>query len=82
MRDGSEYNLRATYLIAADGHRSPIRKALGIDCTGRGHMRTVRSVLFRAPLEEYLAKGITQFSDRSAGDSKHFSPRTAMVVGY
>ena len=61
-RDGSEYTLRATYLIAADGHRSPIRKALGIDCTGRGHMRTVRSVLFRAPLEEYLAKGITQFS--------------------
>ena len=55
-RDGSEYPLRATYLIAADGHRSPLRKDLGIDFEGRGHMRTVTSVMFRALLEEYLAK--------------------------
>ena len=61
-RDGSKYNLRAEYLVAADGHRSPIRQMLGIGRNGRGHMRTVRSVLFRAPLEEYLRKGITQFT--------------------
>src|SRR5262249_48332962 len=28
---------------------------------GRGHMRTLRSVLFRAPLEDYLQKGVSQF---------------------
>ncbi|QRN98683.1 FAD-dependent monooxygenase [Archangium violaceum] len=61
-RDGREYAMRASYLVAADGHRSPIREALGIGRTGRGHIRTVRSVLFRAPLEEYLRAGITQFN--------------------
>jgi putative polyketide hydroxylase len=61
-RDGSEYTLRADYLVAADGHLSPIREALGIGRGGRGHLRTVRSVLFRAPLEEYLRTGISQFA--------------------
>lgn len=60
-RGGREYTMRAAYLVAADGHRSPIRAALGIGRDGRGHMRTLRSVLFRAPLESYLQKGITQF---------------------
>jgi putative polyketide hydroxylase len=61
-RDGGEYALRAAYLVAADGHRSPVRTALGIGREGRGHMRTVRSVLFRAPLEEYLRSGVHQFT--------------------
>ena len=30
-----EYRLSCDYLIAADGHRSPIRNALGLDFTGR-----------------------------------------------
>jgi putative polyketide hydroxylase len=60
-RDGREYTLRASYMVAADGHRSPIREALGISRSGRGHIRTVRSVLFRAPLEEYLRTGVSQF---------------------
>jgi 2-polyprenyl-6-methoxyphenol hydroxylase-like FAD-dependent oxidoreductase len=59
---GVEYQISSAYLIAADGHRSPVRGALGIRRDGRGHLSTVRSVLFRAPLEEYLAKGIGQFS--------------------
>ncbi len=59
--DGSEYTIRAQYLIAADGGNSPIREQLGITRHGRGHMRTVRSVLFKAPLEEYLATGAMQF---------------------
>ena len=60
-RDGSEYALRADYMIAADGHSSPIRKALGIGRDGRGFMRVVRSIMFRAPLDEYLESGISQF---------------------
>ncbi|WP_257458854.1 FAD-dependent oxidoreductase [Archangium lipolyticum] len=61
-RDGREYAMRAAYLIAADGHASPIREALGIGQQGRGSIRTLRSVLFRAPLEEYLRSGISQFN--------------------
>jgi putative polyketide hydroxylase len=60
-QSGREYTLRASYMIAADGSRSPVREALGIGRKGPGHLQTMRSVLFRAPLEEYLAKGISQF---------------------
>ncbi|WP_437981597.1 FAD-dependent oxidoreductase [Sorangium sp. So ce117] len=68
-RDGREVALRASYLVAADGHRSAIREALGIGRGGRGHIRTVRSVLFRAPLEEYLRTGVTQFAIEQPGFS-------------
>jgi 2-polyprenyl-6-methoxyphenol hydroxylase-like FAD-dependent oxidoreductase len=60
-RAGREYVIRAAYMLAADGGKSPVREALGIGQRGRGHMRTVRSVLFRAPLEPYLARGVHQF---------------------
>lgn len=60
-RDGREYEVRADYLIAADGHASPIREALGIRRGGHGILQVVRSVLFRASLDEYLESGISQF---------------------
>jgi putative polyketide hydroxylase len=60
--DGETTTVRADYLLAADGHDSGVRAALGIAMKGRGHIRTLRSVLFRAPLEEYLKAGVTQFS--------------------
>jgi putative polyketide hydroxylase len=60
-RGGRECAVRASYMIAADGSRSPVRTALGIGRKGPGHLQTMRSVLFRAPLEEYLEKGISQF---------------------
>jgi putative polyketide hydroxylase len=60
-RDRTEYHLRADFLVAADGHRSPIREALGIGRDGRGHLLTGRSVLFHAPLETYLEAGVVQF---------------------
>jgi putative polyketide hydroxylase len=59
--DGGEYRLRADYVIAADGHSSSIREALGISRSGHGAMQVVRSVLFRASLDEYLESGISQF---------------------
>lgn len=59
--DGSEYALRADYMIAADGHSSQIREALGIGRAGHGFMRAVRSIMFRAPLEQYLEFGMSQF---------------------
>src|SRR5699024_3273128 len=60
-KDGNEYTLRADYLIAADGNRSVIREKLGISRNGQGHISTMRSVLFRAPLEKYLESGVRQF---------------------
>ncbi len=60
-RDGRESTLRAAYLIAADGSRSPVREALAIGRKGPGSLQTIRSVLFRAPLEGYLERGISQF---------------------
>jgi len=60
-RDGTAYSIDANYMIAADGDSSPIRTQLGIGRHGRGHIQTVHSVLFRAPLDEYLHRGISQF---------------------
>ena len=61
-RDGdNEYTIQAQYMIAADGNHSPVREKLGIHRQGPGLLNTVRSVLFRAPLEEYLKSGIHQF---------------------
>lgn len=60
-RDGAERTLSACYLVAADGSRSPVREELGIPCSGRGHLRTVRSVLFRAPLKKYVRARVAQF---------------------
>ncbi|MGH8879881.1 MAG: FAD-dependent monooxygenase, partial [Stackebrandtia sp.] len=69
--DGERYQVRADYLIGADGHRSSIREALGIGRAGRGHMHTSRSIMFRAPLADHLADGFSQFMieqpDFSAG---------------
>ncbi len=67
--DGSEYAIRAAYLIAADGNRSPIREALGIGRQGRGFIQNMRSVMFHASIDKTLvdrvealrARGIVQF---------------------
>lgn len=58
---GQEYGIDAQYVIAADGGDSSVRASLGIARSGRGHLSTQRSILFRAPLDEYLHDGIVQF---------------------
>jgi putative polyketide hydroxylase len=65
---GEEYTVTADYMIATDGADSPIRKQLGIGRTGVGHLRTIRSVLFRCDeAEQYLATGIRQFEIEQPG---------------
>ncbi|USI74734.1 FAD-dependent monooxygenase [Sphingomonas morindae] len=65
---GAEYTIRAAYLIAADGADSPVREALGIRRSGVGHLRTIRSVLFRcAEAEPYLERGVQQFEIEQPG---------------
>ncbi|MER5641676.1 FAD-dependent monooxygenase [Kitasatospora sp. NPDC002227] len=46
--DGSRQLVRAQYLIAADGPRSPVREALGIGQSGRGDLFHNVSITFRA----------------------------------
>ncbi len=53
---GRRRNLRAEYLIAADGQRSPIRERLGITRTGPGVVRSFVSVVFRADLSELVTR--------------------------
>lgn len=60
-RGGDEYQLRARYLVAADGAGSSVREALGIRRSGRGLLSVQRSILFRAPLQDYLDQGVVQF---------------------
>ncbi|HEY2075223.1 MAG TPA: FAD-dependent monooxygenase [Streptosporangiaceae bacterium] len=59
--DGSEYQLRAQYVVAADGASSGIRDALGYGRRGEGLLAVQRSILFTAPLDEYLNYGVVQF---------------------
>ncbi|WP_405773827.1 FAD-dependent monooxygenase [Streptomyces sp. NBC_01538] len=49
---GGERTVRARYLIAADGGRSPIRSGLGVELDGPGEFATTVSVLFEADLSE------------------------------
>ncbi|MFD9223015.1 FAD-dependent monooxygenase [Streptomyces sp. NPDC060064] len=49
---GAERTVRAKYLVAADGSRSPIRNTLGIESDGPGEFATTVSVLFEADLSK------------------------------
>jgi 2-polyprenyl-6-methoxyphenol hydroxylase-like FAD-dependent oxidoreductase len=60
-RGGRQYRLRARYLVAADGADSAVRNTLGIGRSGRGLLSVQRSILFRAPLQDYLRHGVVQF---------------------
>ncbi|GAA1250268.1 FAD-dependent oxidoreductase [Prauserella halophila] len=59
--DSHEYRLRAQYVVAADGATGVVREALGIGRHGAGPLSVQRSILFRAPLDEYLRRGVVQF---------------------
>ncbi|MFL6118661.1 FAD-dependent monooxygenase [Actinophytocola sp.] len=51
LRDATgEHRVRADYLVAADGHRSPIRHALGIGTHGRGDLSRSIGIVFEADL--------------------------------
>jgi 2-polyprenyl-6-methoxyphenol hydroxylase-like FAD-dependent oxidoreductase len=51
---GAEHPVRAAYLVAADGHRSPVREALGIGRHGRGVLGDAVSALIEADLAAAL----------------------------
>jgi 2-polyprenyl-6-methoxyphenol hydroxylase-like FAD-dependent oxidoreductase len=51
---GVERQIKAQYLVAADGVTSPVREGLGITRTGHGTMGYVLSVLFAADLDSVV----------------------------
>ena len=53
-RTGVESTVRADYLVAADGNRSPIRERLGIGRHGVGSLSHNIAMVFEADLEEIL----------------------------
>src|SRR5947209_6136262 len=48
LPDGSESRVRAQYVIAADGNRSPVRERLGIGMHGHGLLSHSITIYFRA----------------------------------
>ena len=73
-RTGEESSIRAEWLIAADGARSGVRSALGIEQSGSGRHGSAVSIYFRAPLGELL-RGRT-----SAGYSLSDTPGATVLV--
>lgn len=68
-KDGIQIHVKGKYLIACDGGRSAIREKLGISRHGVGHIRWLRSVMFRAPpIQKYLDHGYSQFSIEGRDD--------------
>nr|WP_042187516.1 FAD-dependent monooxygenase [Kibdelosporangium sp. MJ126-NF4]CEL18152.1 Polyketide hydroxylase WhiE VIII [Kibdelosporangium sp. MJ126-NF4]CTQ90618.1 Polyketide hydroxylase WhiE VIII [Kibdelosporangium sp. MJ126-NF4] len=53
---GHRQVVRATYLVAADGNRSPIRQRLGIARTGEMTFQHTMNIVFRADLSEFLPR--------------------------
>ena len=46
--DGSEREIRARYMVACDGNRSPVRESLGIGTSGHGLLARSITIYFRA----------------------------------
>jgi putative polyketide hydroxylase len=66
--NGQQYEIGASYLIAADGAGSAVREKLGIARSGVGHLGVLRSVLFHCPgADVVLQRGAQQFSIEQAG---------------
>ncbi|WP_326695858.1 FAD-dependent monooxygenase [Streptomyces sp. NBC_01754] len=53
--EGAERRVRARYLVAADGFRTPVRESLGIGHHGQGVFGRQMNVIFHADLDPYVA---------------------------
>lgn len=54
LESGEERAVRARYMIAADGNRSPVRHALGIGMTGPGRLSDSITIYFKADCRPWL----------------------------
>ncbi|KAM0543966.1 hypothetical protein ACHAPJ_012061 [Fusarium lateritium] len=68
-QDGTQIRIKADYMVACDGSRSPIRGKLGIQRHGVGLLRRLQSTMFKCePLEQYLNRGYSQFQIEGRDD--------------
>jgi putative polyketide hydroxylase len=79
--------VRADYLVAADGHRSPVRAALGIGGHGRGELGRASGILFDADLGHtgfglYYLQNPLLPGDSGVVVSTDTPHRWALSVGY
>jgi 2-polyprenyl-6-methoxyphenol hydroxylase-like FAD-dependent oxidoreductase len=61
--------VRARYLIAADGFASPVRRELGIEMRGNGRLGDYISILFRANLERFAPAPLCGMYTVRVGDA-------------
>lgn len=54
LETGRTDEIRAKYMVAADGNRSPIREKLGITRTGKGRLASHIGMVFNADLSQLL----------------------------
>jgi 2-polyprenyl-6-methoxyphenol hydroxylase-like FAD-dependent oxidoreductase len=54
LDSGETHTIRAKYMIAADGWRSPVREALGIGMAGPGHLSDSITIYFKADCARFL----------------------------
>src|SRR3954462_10679746 len=54
LDSGDEHQVRARYVVAADGNRSPMRRLLGIGMRGYGQLSRSITIYFRADCSELL----------------------------
>jgi 2-polyprenyl-6-methoxyphenol hydroxylase-like FAD-dependent oxidoreductase len=54
LDSGDEHKVRARYVVAADGNRSPMRARLGIGMRGHGELSRSITIYFRADCSELL----------------------------
>lgn len=80
--DSSGHSIRASYVIAADGNRSPIREALGIGRKGRGFIQNMRSVMFRASIDKTLVDKIEALRARGVVQFQIDQPDLKGMLGY
>ena len=73
LDSGDEREVRARYVVAADGNRSPMRGRLGIGMRGYGQLSRSITIYFRADCAELLR-------DRNQGVIYVHNPRAARVL--
>lgn len=89
---GATLQVRSQYLVGCDGGSSPVRKSLGIELTGKGGIRHMRSALFRSddlferiPMgkgRHYHCIGDAEYTSITVQDStRHFRMNTLYREG-
>ena len=80
---GATTSVAADYMIAADGNRSPVRRALGVGTHGRGVLSNNMTILFEADLSALVGRrGFILYCLRNPGFTGFLAGADDPNVGY